>query len=500
MQKRYLSIWFDRLATDWFSNRDRKLRELPFVLTRNSHGRIEISELNAVAVHQGIYPGMALADARAIVPSLAVKEDLPSLKEKLLKHFGNWCIRFSPFVALDPTDGLMVDITGCSHLWGGDESYLKEIKQKIAGLGYHIRAAIADTIGVAWALAHYSPQPLLIENELYTENILSLPPESLRLDLLITERLHKLGLREIRDIITMPRPALRRRFGDSLIRRLNQAFGIEEEILDPVVPISLYEERLHCMEPIVTRKGIEIALERLLQSLCSRFIREQKGLRKACFKGFREDGKTTEIYIETNSPSHHKEHLFKLFENSISSLQPDSGIELFLLTAMIVEDLPAAQEKIWEAAGGLQDQRISELYDRLTSHKDVISIHRYLPAEHHLPEKSVRLSQSLTEESTSNWKTDPPRPLYLLSPPEQIEVTAPIPDYPPMFFSYKGQRHKIVKADGPERIEQEWWIQRGRHRDYYAVEDEEGKRYWLFRSGHYNEEKSYKWFIHGFFP
>jgi protein ImuB len=126
-------------------------------------------------------------------------------------------------------------------------------------------------------------------------------------------------------------------------------------------------------------------------------------------------------------------------------------------------------------------------------------IRRYLPDEHHLPEKSVKPALSLTEEPTIAWRTDPPRPLQLLSPPEQIEVTAPIPDYPPMLFRYKGKIHKIRKADGPERIEQEWWIARGRHRDYYYVEDEEGKRYWLFRSGHYDEAGSYKWFLHGFF-
>ena len=83
--------------------------------------------------------------------------------------------------------------------------------------------------------------------------------------------------------------------------------------------------------------------------------------------------------------------------------------------------------------------------------------------------------------------------------PEPIEVTAPIPDYPPMLFRYKGKLHKIIKADGPERIEQEWWLQEGQHRDYYCVEDEEGCRYWLFRSGHYDAEKTYQWFIHGFF-
>jgi protein ImuB len=393
-----------------------------------------------------------------------------------------------------------LDITGCAHLWGGERPYLQEVNRKIQSLGYHVKTAIADTIGAAWALAHYARHSQIIEQDLYAENILTLAPESLRLKPNISERLHKLGLKEIRDLLSLPRASLRRRFGDTLMKRLNQTFGIEEEIINPIMPLELYAERLSSMEPIQTRKGIEIALEKLLESICTRLAREQKGLRTAIFTCYREDGKTAEISIHTNSPSHHAAHLYKLFDNDISTISPGSGIEVFALTAPKVEDLPAAQEKIWEGpGGGLQDQRISELYDRLTANKEVIAVHRFLPAEHHLPEKSFKLAESLSEQTTQCWKSDLPRPLYLLSPPEQIEVTAPIPDYPPMFFLFQGRRHKIIKADGPERIEQEWWIQRGRHRDYYIVEDEEGKRYWLFRSGHYDEEKTYKWFIHGFF-
>jgi protein ImuB len=500
MPKQFLSIWFESLSTDWFCNRDPSLRKRPFVLSMASHGRKVVSALNTVAATQGLHKGMAIADARALIPSLDVKDDLPNLNEKLLQRFAQWSIRFTPVVTIDPEDGLILEITGCSHLWGGDLPYLQEIIRKIKALGYQVRTAIANTIGAAWALAHYSKQSATIEQDLYAEQMMCLPPASLRLEPSMIERLHKLGLKQIRDILHMPRPALKRRFGDAFMKRLNQVFGIEEEIIVPIIPVEIFEERLSSMEPIRTRKGIEVALQRLLETLCRRLTHEQKGLRKALFTCYREDGKTAGISINTNSPSHHTKHLFKLFENDISTISPGSGIEVFSLTASHVEDLPSAQEKIWEASGGgLKDQRVSELYDRLSANKEVIAIYRYLPAEHHLPEKSFKTADSLTEETAQTWKSDPPRPLYLLSPPEQIEVTAPIPDYPPMFFVYKDKRHKIVKADGPERIEQEWWIQRGRHRDYYAVEDEEGKRYWLFRSGHYDEEKTYKWFIHGFF-
>ncbi len=500
MQRRFLSIWFFCLSTDWFSNRDPHLRTIPFILSTPSNGRLVITALNPVASSLGLEKGMSLADARALIPSLEVLDNIPHLEGKLLNRFAHWAIRFTPVVSIDPPDGLILDITGCTHLWGGEKSYVNEITSKIQTLGYHVKTAIADTIGASWALAHYARPSQIIENDLYSENMMSLPPESMRLEPSITERLHKLGLKEIRDLLNLTRSSLKRRFGDTLIKRLNQGFGIEAEIIPFIVPVEPYEERLSSMEPIQTRKGIEIALQKLLETICHRLTMEQKGLRKCMFRCYREDGKTSEIAISTNSPSHHAEHLFKLFENDISTIRPGTGIEVFSVSAVVVEDLPSGQEKIWESAGGgLHDQRVSELYDRLMASRDVVAISRFLPAEHHLPEKSYKAAGSLSEQTTHAWKSNPARPLYVLSPPELIEVTAPIPDYPPMFFNYQGKRHKIIKADGPERVEQEWWIQRGRHRDYYAVEDEEGKRYWLFRSGHYDEQKTYKWFIHGLF-
>jgi protein ImuB len=296
----------------------------------------------------------------------------------------------------------------------------------------------------------------------------------------------------------MPRYSLSRRFGKIFIERLHQALGLKEETIQPIYPVESYSERLPCLEPIVTLTGIEIALQRLLEALCYRLQRQSKGLRSASFVCYRIDGKIERVAIETGSPSNNAKHLFKLFEIKLPSIEPDLGIELFVLEAQNIEDHSPVQEKLWNETSGINDTGLSELLDRFAIRIGANCIHRYLPDEHHLPEKSFKPATSLQEKPTTIWKIERPRPLQLLSIPEPIEVTAPIPDYPPMNFRYKGKLHKIIRADGPERIEQEWWIAKGRHRDYYYVEDEEGKRYWLFRSGHYETEKR-RWFIHGFF-
>ena len=499
MPKRFLTIWFPQLATDWFIRRNPALKNIPFVLAAPDHGRMVITAANAVAQTQGIEKGMVVADARAVVISLEVLDDKPELPPILLKGIAEWCIRFTPVVAVDLPGGLILDITGCTHLWGGEKQYLTDILTRIQNFGYHALGAIADTIGTAWGLSRYGRGSLIVESNKHEEALLSLPPSALRIETMTTELLEKLGLRQIKDFMHMPKPTLRRRFGTHILLRLGQALGYEEESIMPVQPAEPYQHRLPCLEAIVTAKGIEIALQRLLDELCSRLQREQKGLRVAIFKGYRVDGKIEKISIGTNRPSCNGNHLFKLFEIRIDTIEPAAGIELFTLDALKVEDLSTKQEALWNNKGGLDDIDLSELLDRIGGKLGNDCIRRYVPDEHYWPERSFKQAANLDEALQTTWKADKPRPLQMLNKPELIEVTAPVPDYPPMLFRYKGNLHKIVKADGPERIEQEWWLQQGQHRDYYAVEDQEGHRYWLFRSGHYDDTLPVQWFMHGFF-
>ena len=499
MAKRFVSIWFRNLATDWCTIRQPALANTAFVLTTPSHGRILVTAASPQAQLQGVYNGMALADARALVPTLQAFDDKPQLAEKLLLRLAEYCIRFTPFAAADLPDGLLLDATGCAHLWGGEEKYIDSISKRLSKRGYAVRAAMAETIGAAWAIARYGKNELIIPGGKVATALLPLPPESLRLDQEIVERLYKLGLRQVSDFIAMPRAVLRRRFGPSCIQKINQALGTSMEIIHPVIPVELFQERLPCLEPISTATGIEIALQRLLDALCQRLRQEEKGLRRAVFKCYRVDGKIEQISIGTNRPTFNVQHLYRLFENKIASIEPDLGIELFVIEAPVIEGHTVTQEKIWNSTCALYDTGLAELLDRIEGKMGAQVIHRYIPDEHYWPERSFKAATSIVETANTTWKTDRPRPLQLLPYPERIEVTAPIPDYPPMLFIYKGTLHKIIKADGPERIEQEWWIQEGEHRDYYCVEDEEGLRYWLFRSGHYTPDKKYQWFIHGFF-
>jgi protein ImuB len=261
MSRRFVSLWFRHLTTDWLTLRRPELKEIPFVMVTPVHGRIVITAANLLAEAQGIAAGMAAADAKAIVPNLEVVDDIPGQAAKLLNALGEWCIRYSPLIGVDLPDGLILDVTGCTHLWSGERGYLKEIVTRLRSKGYDVRGAMADTVGAAWAVARFGRVKPIIEPSGQAESLLPLPPAALRLDPIILERLQKLGFYTVKSFIGIGRSVLRRRFGEVFLLRLNQALGNEDEPLQLLHPIEPYQERLPCLEPIRTATGIEIAIK-----------------------------------------------------------------------------------------------------------------------------------------------------------------------------------------------------------------------------------------------
>lgn len=456
-----------------------------------------IKAVSTRARKEGINVGDVLTSARAILPEVASFQDDPITTQRVLNALAEWCLRFSPIVAVTSPDCLLLDISGCTHLWGDERSYIESLKHRLAREGYQIRAAIADTIGAAWALARYSSSPLpIVEPTKHAEALGLLPPVALRIAPATVLRMQKLGFKHIGQFMNIPRSSLRRRFGEDLLQRLHQALGNYPEVITPIKPAAPYEQRLPCLEPICTATGIAIALQNLLEELCARLQKEGKGLRSGIFKGHRIDGNIQQIHIGTNKASHNVAHLFKLFELKIPTIEPALGIELFVLEASIVEDIQDAQETLWGAPSAYS--KIAELLDNIAGKVGLCAIRRYLPAAQHWPERSIKTAHSLQEAPSIPWSNNLNRPIHLLSKPEPIKVTVPLPDYPPILFIHKKKVYKLTKADGPERIEQEWWIEDGEARDYYRVEDDQGARYWLFRLGQYGQGEP-QWFLHGFF-
>jgi protein ImuB len=497
--QRFVVIWFTFLRVEWCVRKWQLQNNSPIVLYTYQRNRKIITATNQHAQAQGIAIHMPLADAQAICTNLQYFEEPSNNFEGIIQHIAEWCIRYSPVVAVDAehTDTIIINASGCPYLWGGEQLYINDITTRLKKIGYTTQMGMADTIGAAWALSRYANGTIAATNA--TANALHfLPPQALRLPAPITEKLHQLGMHQITDFMQMPAAQLRRRFGQVLITRLQQALGFINETIQPVFITQPYTEKLQCIQPINTRVGIEIALKKLLQKLCTRLITEAKGLRTARLLTFSIDEKSQSHSIGTHKASNDAVYLFSLFELQLNTIKPGLGIELFILEAPLVEQHTAQQQQIWVGKKDLQDQSINHLIDKIANKIGPETVNRYLPAQHHWPERAITPTNNLQQQPTTNWQTNNTRPITLLNPPQLIQVTAPIPDYPPMLFKHQGTLHRIVKADGPERIEQEWWIQDGEHRDYYYVETQAGNRYWLFRLGHYNPTQQAQWFLHGY--
>lgn len=459
---------------------------------------------------EGIAPGMGVADARALDPALLVEEADFIADAAALTKLAAWCDRFSPWVTPCGADGILLDVTGCAHLFGDEAGLARQAVARLVRQGIEARAAIADTLGAAWALSRFDRSAALTVPCSGTKQALAdLPVAALRLEPEIVALLERLGLQRIAELYPLPRAALAARCGDSVALRLDQALGLAAEPLSPQPPKPLLWSRRSCPEPIVTAEAIAAALRELLQHLTRRLGEDGLGARRLSLAVYRIDGRIERLAIGTAFPSRDTRHLWRLFEEKLEQIDPGLGIEDLVLTAESVEKLAAAQLGLNGEAARSDSADLAALVDRLANRLGMRALARPVLRESHIPERAVRFIAPLAEPQTpARWNAAQLRPIRLLPRPEPIEATAPIPDDPPLLFRWRQRAHRVRHADGPERIAVEWWRQDSKmgpgpsapeSRDYYRVEDAEGQRFWLYRAGVYRPEIAPRWFLHGFF-
>lgn len=467
-----------------------------------------LTAVNRVAERAGLRPGMTLADARAVLPSLATLPADPAGDMKALAALADWCGRFSPYVALDPSgNALWLDATGGAHLFGGEDRLVAEIVARLGALRFTARAAIGDTPGAAWAVARFAAggQALVVPRGAARETLAALPAAALRLPAATVAGLDMLGLRTIGDLYALPRDALSIRFGPEIAARLDAALGIAFEPISPTPPPVSYSARAAFAEPIARPEDIAAALARLIAELCATLDRAARGARRLAFTLFRTDGTCQRVSVGASRPSRDAAHLMRLFAERIETVDPGFGIDAALLSATVVETLPPAQL----GDNGAAADEVAQLIDRLANRLKPENVVVFAARESHLPERTAATVPAL-EAQPSAWPVRDPaplRPLRLFAPPEPIEAIAPVPDDPPVMFRWRRVAHRVARAAGPERISPEWWRAAGLDvgadekslRDYYRVEAVSGGRYWLFREGVFRADRPPAWFMHGMF-
>lgn len=499
MTKRYVFIWFRHLLTDWHVRKHPDIGNIPFAFTVPQHGREVIVSVNEIGQRAGVVCGMALPDARTLEPAIQKIDGKEELPARLLDAIAGYCMRYTPHICVMAPEGLALDVTGCPHLWGGEAAYLKDMIMSLRNLGYDVRAAMADSVGTAAAVAKYGIDHPIVPSGEQKAALSLLPPVALRLSDAVVQRLKRLGLKKIEQLYAIPRSQLIRRFGEEIALRLAQSVGELSENLVFKPYLCPYVEDLMTPEGVATAEGIAGALSCLLDRMCARLQDENKGLRYLVLDCFRVDGNVQTVEIGTSRPTQGPKHIFRLFEDKLDKIEPALGIEQFRLTASQIEKIDRIQNSLLGGNHDLDDTDVKEMVDRLSNRYDPRQIFCFTPQERHWPENSIKATSFSEAPKDSTWRKSPLRPITLLARPEPIEVTAPVPDYPPMFFRHKKHTYRVTKADGPERIEQEWWIKNGPPRDYFKLEDDTGQRFWVFRAGQYNSDKPPNWFLHGYF-
>ncbi len=534
MTRRVLAAWLPRLSTERIRDLEglqahqncskrasQSVASPPLAVIANQRGRLVLTAVDARAAAAGLTPGLSLADARALEPGVRVVEADPAGDSDALARLARWAERYTPWAvpcgdAAAGEGGLLLDVTGCAHLVGGEAALLDDLARRLSRLGFRARAAIADTAGAAWAVARVgaahapghgaAPERAVVAAGAIAATLAPLPIRGLRLEPAVANGLERLGLGRIGDLERLPRGTLSARFGSGLLRRLDQALGRIEEPLSPPRPVPTHAARLTFAEPIARTEDVSAALDRLLVELCAGLAETGQGARRLDLQLFRVDGAVERQSVGTSRPCRTAEPLKRLLRDRLDRIDAGFGIETMRLAAARVEPLAdeplSLDRELGAGRADGADEALAGLVDRLVNRLGPAAVARPLPRESHLPERAVALVPAVPPAPlTRAWPADRPRPVRLLARPIEIEAVAPLPDDPPVLFLWRGVRHHVARADGPERLAAEWWVDAAGTppRDYYRVEDTEGRRFWLCRAGPYRADRQPAWFLHGFF-
>ncbi len=541
--RRYLSVWLPRLPTDRLLRQGRSAAApgVPLVTIRREGGAMRLAAVDPVAAGRGLAPGLALADARARHPDLEAVDADPAADARFLEAIADWAGRWTPLVALDGGTGsagtvfdteesglagLMLDISGCAHLFGGEAALYRDVLGRLRAQRLHAAAGIADTPGAAWAVARFAPPTARIVPPGGTrEALLPLPLAALRLPRTTLAAMRRVGLDRIGDIADLPRPPLAARFGETCLRRLDQAFGRLEEAISPrqAPPVFLAERRL--MEPIFSDTAILSCIETLAAEMVRAMEAHGMTARGLELTLFRVDGITRGLRILASQPLRGPKGICALFADRLAGLadplDPGFGFDVIRLAVTQAQKEIPVQDDLDPGGRGMsaaqRDEALARFVDHVTARFGPDRVRRIDSRDTHLPGHDAPLRPwSVPAPETGGttlpaWPlpvldSDAPlRPLRLLDPPRPVEVVAEVPDGPPILFRWQGRLYRITRSEGPERIASEWWWAAGPvppTRDYFRVEDQGGRRFWLFRDGLWEREiraGQPRWFLHGLF-
>ena len=475
------------------------------MLVERVKGALRLAAVDSRALGLGLAPGLTLADARARVPDLAVADLDPKADSLFLERLADDSERWTPLVALDPPDGLVLDISGSAHLFGGEPAMRAGVIARLRRIGVAARATIAGTPDSARALARFGRIGIVPPGR-DAEAVKSLSVAALGMPAEITVALARAGLVSIGHLAERPSLPLSARFGMDLSARLGRVLGRDDMRITPRRPLPACVVERRFAEPIARAEDVEASVAGLALEAARVLERRGEGGRVFEASFFRSDGAVRRISVETGRPMRDAGTVLRLCRERLGTLadpiDPGFGFDLIRLAVPVTEPLGSVQTSLHGRAPGEDD--ICDLIDRLAARLGRDRVLRFAAHDSHDPDRAARLVPARSGRPLP-WPApepdEPPlRPLRIFDPPQPIETLAEVPDGPPLRYRWRRVLHDVIRAEGPERIAPEWWQDTdGPARDYYRVEDAEGRRFWVFRAGLYGEARTPRWFLHGLF-
>ena len=477
----------------------------PIVCATRIGNAVRLTALDEEARQAGLSAGQGLADARAMIPTIDVVEADGRADHAFLEAIADWCDRYTPLVALDGADGLYLDITGSSHLFGGEKALFDDILSRLFHMGIAARGAISSAPGLSHGVARFG-LPRIVAPDEVREVLAPLPVRALRLLSGTVELLVKSGLRQVGDLLDQPRAPLARRFGTQLMLRLDQALGLEEEAISPRRPVAALSCERRLAEPVVQEEDIIGLIGKLGGQLKSSLEARGEGGRQFELLLFRVDGRVIRIIAGASAALREPARITALFSARLAAIHDDfdAGYGFETLRLNVLQSAPYSERQRDFEGETREDEGLLAFLDQMSARfgDDLFA----LPAVHasHIPERAGGFLPVREIGLSDPAPPMPPaiRPIRLFAHPEPVEATAEVPEGPPATFRWRRAFFKVARAEGPERIAPEWWIdgEDARTRDYFRVEDEAGRRYWLYREGLYERETNHpRWFMQGVF-
>ncbi|PRB18121.1 nucleotidyltransferase [Brevundimonas sp. MYb46] len=469
-------------------------------------GALRLAAVDPTAAQAGLTSGLTLADARARTPALRTVAHRPDADDALLAQVLEDFGRFTPMIALDPPHGLMLDVTGCAHLFGGEVGLIQTVQTRAERAGLQTRSTLAATPQVARALTRFGPGGLFAPGQ-DRAAARALPVAALELSDKEEQALRRAGLKRLADLDDRPRAPLAARFGADFPARLARVLGDEDVRITPHRPPAPVVLDRVFFEPVSAPEDIERVLTDLLIETMDRLDQAGQGGRAFEAGFYRVDGEVRRVVVRTGRPTRDAPAVLRLFRERVAALSnpldPGFGFDQMRMSVPWTQILSPTQQGLEREMPG--EEAFSRLIDRLTARLGPEAVLRFEPFASHIPERAARLVPASMRPNGEVWPDldpdDPPlRPLQMFDPPQPVETLAEVPDGYPLKFRWRRVLHEVTRAEGPERINGEWWrAPNQRTRDYYRVEDRDGRRFWLFRQGLYGETPEPRWFIHGLF-